>query len=98
MLKFCQLFKIFFNLAFHGKVKTPKHVSLPVLVESKTGSVEIITVLNKLTHGISYFQLEEVETGTAEVQMKAVENGTLLRSNCQLNILTTFAFDNNDLA
>ena len=79
-------------------MKTPKHVSFPFLVKSKTGSVEIITVLNKLGHGISYSQLEEIETGIAEVQMKAVENGTLLPSNCQLNIFTTFAFDNNDLA
>ena len=74
-------------LASHGKVKTPKHVSLPFLVKSETGSVEIITILNKLGHDISYSQLEEIETGIAEVQMKAVENGTLLPSNCQLNIL-----------
>ena len=85
-------------LASHGKVKAPKHVSLPFLVKSKTGSVEIITVLNKLGHGISYSQLEEIEKGIAEVQMKAVENGTLLPSNCQLNIFMTFAFDSNDLA
>ena len=85
-------------LASHGKVKTPKHVSLPFLVKSKTGSVEIITVLNKLGHGISHSQLEEIKPGIAEVQMKAVENGTLLLSNCQLNIFTTSAFDNNDLA
>ena len=84
-------------LVSHGKVKIPKHVSLPFLVKCKTGSVEIITVLNKLGHGISYSQLEEIEAGIAEVQMKAVENGTLLPSNCQLNIFTTFAFDNNDL-
>ena len=84
-------------LASHGTAKTPKHVSLPFLVKSKTGSVEIITVLNKLGHGISYSQLEEIETGIAEVQTKAIENGTLLPSNCQLNIVTTFAFDNNDL-
>ena len=79
-------------------MKTPKHVSLPFLVKSKTGSIEIITVLNKLGHGISYSQLEEMETGIAEVQMKTVEHGTLSPCNCQLNTFTTFAFDNNDLA
>ena len=73
-------------------------MSLPFLVKSKTGSVEITAVLNKLAHGIPYSQLEEIETGIADVQMKAVENCTLLFSNCQLNIFTTFAFDNNDLA
>ena len=78
-------------------MKAPKHVSLPFLVKSKTGSVEINTVLNKLSHGILYSQLEEIETGIAEVQMKAVKHGALLPSNCQLNIFTTFAFDNNDL-
>ena len=30
--------------------------------------------------------------------MEAVENGTVLLSNCQPNIFMTFAFDNNDLA
>ena len=39
-------------LASHGKVKIPEHVPLPFLVKSKTGSAEIITVLNKLGHGI----------------------------------------------
>ena len=54
--------------------------------------------MNKVGHGISYSQLEEIETGIAKVQMKAVENGTLLPSNCQLNFFMTFIFDNNDLA
>ena len=71
---------------------------VPFLVKSQTGSVEIITVLNKLGHGISYSQLEKIEAGIAEVQMKAVENGTSLSGNRQPNIFTTFAFDNNDLA
>ena len=56
-----------------------------------------MTVLNKLAHGIPYSQLEEIETDIADVQMKAVENGTPLPGNCQLNIFTTFTFDNNDL-
>ena len=77
-------------------MKTSKQVSLPFFVKSKIGSVEIITVLSKLGHGISYSQLEEIETGIAEVQMKPVESGTLLPSNCQLNIFSIFAFDNND--
>ena len=78
-------------------MKIPKHGSLPFLVKSKTDSVDIITVLNKPGHGISYSRLEEIETGIAEVQMKAVENGTLLPSNCQLSNFTTFTVDNNDL-
>lgn len=37
-----------------GRIKTPKHVVLPMTVKSLTGNVELITVLNRFGHGLSY--------------------------------------------
>lgn len=37
-----------------GCIKTPKHVVLPMTVKSLTGNVELITVLNRFGHGLSY--------------------------------------------
>ena len=45
--------------ASKGLVKPPKHIALPVSVQSMTGSCEpSVTILNRLGHGISYTELE----------------------------------------
>ena len=40
--------------------------------------------------------LEEIETEIAERQIDKDENEDLIQSNCQKNIFSTFAYDNND--
>ena len=37
-----------------GRMKTPKHVVLPMTVKGTTGSVELITILNQFGHSLSY--------------------------------------------
>ena len=81
----------------HGNIKSPKHVALPMTVKSKTGSSEIVTLLNQFGHGISYSVLREAETAMAERQTQRQEAGSLLPSNAQRNVFATFGFDNNDL-
>ena len=49
----------------NGKVITPKHVSLAILVKSLTGSAELVKVLNRFGHSVSYDVLEEIETAIA---------------------------------
>ena len=61
-----------------GRMKTPKHVTLPIAVKNLTGSKEVITLLNRYGHGISYCQVLEIETTLAESHMEAQEHGVIL--------------------
>ncbi|KAG0712719.1 hypothetical protein GWK47_017819 [Chionoecetes opilio] len=45
-----------------GQYKTPKHFLLPYAVKALTGNTEVIRILNKFGHGVSYDQLEENDT------------------------------------
>lgn len=45
-----------------GKVKLTKHIVLPFAVKSLTGNVALIKILNRLCHGVSYSQVEEIDT------------------------------------
>lgn len=62
----------------HGRVKTPKHVVLPMTVKSLTGNVELITILNRFGHSLSYSQVEELETALADIQIAKQQNGVLI--------------------
>ena len=44
------------------KIKPPKQVLLSYRVKTLTGNVELIQILNRLGHGVSYSQLEENDT------------------------------------
>ena len=37
-----------------GRIKTPKHVTLPLTVKSLTGNAELVTILNRFGHALSY--------------------------------------------
>ena len=66
-------------------------------MKSITGSFEVVTLLNRFGHGVSYIKLEEIEIAVAERQINKHENEDLIPSNCQKNIFSTFACDNNDM-
>ena len=83
--------------ASNGRIKTPKHIALPMTIKSKTGCAEIVTLLNRLGHGISYTHIEELETAMAMRQVKRYEDGSVLPSNAQPGVFATFCWDNNDL-
>ncbi|XP_078353866.1 uncharacterized protein LOC144638547 [Oculina patagonica] len=80
-----------------GRIKTPKHIVLPMTVKSLTGNVELITILNRFGHGLSYSQVEEVETALAETQIAKQQNGVLVPSVSSPNVPGVFCWDNNDL-
>ena len=44
-----------------GGILTPKHLLLPFTVKSMTGSIELIKILNRLGHGVSYSKIYEVD-------------------------------------
>lgn len=81
----------------HGRQKTPKHVALPLTVKNLTGSREVITLLNRYGHGISYDQVLEIETRLGENHLEAQEHGVVLPSVVSPNVFSTFCWDNIDL-
>ena len=80
-----------------GRVKTSKHVLLPMTVKSLTGSVELITILNRFGHSLSYSQVEELETALAETQIARQQNDVLIPDACSPNVPGVFCWDNNDV-
>ena len=50
----------------NGRLKAPKHISLPMAVKQITGSTKVVTLLNRFGHGISESELAEYESAMAE--------------------------------
>ena len=53
-----------------GRIKSEKHISLPMAVRHLTGSKQVIQLLNRFGHGIAITQLQELETSLAEQHLK----------------------------
>ena len=64
-------------------------------VKSLTGNVELITILNRFGHGLSYSQIEEVETALAEMQIAKRQNGVFVPSVCYSDVAGVFCWDND---
>ena len=56
------------------RIKTPKHVLLPLAVHHLTRSARIVTLLNIFGHGMAHSQVQELDTALAE-QALAQEDG-----------------------
>ena len=48
-----------------GRIKTPKSVLLPSVIKTLTNNTEIINIINRLGHGVSYSILSEMHTENA---------------------------------
>ena len=82
----------------HGKIKTPKHVSLGVAVRHMTGSKDLITLLNRIGHSSSYDEVQAIDRSLAKgISMRAEEMGVVLPSNICPGSFVQLAADNNDL-
>ena len=79
-----------------GRMKTAKHIALPMAIKTITGSKEAVTLLNKCGHGVSYSQLEEIETTIAEMHLLKEAEGLFLPSACVPNTPAIFCWDNID--
>ena len=80
-----------------GSIKTPKHVTLPLTVKSLTGNAELVTILNRFGHALSYSQIEELETALAEKEIAKEQDGIIVPSTCSMGVPAVFCWDNNDL-
>ena len=80
-----------------GRKKPAKHILLAWAVKSLTGNMELIKILNRLGHGISYSQLEEIDTTLCLQKIAASDKDDIpLPDNIMPCIPTTLAFDNID--
>ena len=80
-----------------GKQKPPKHLLLPYAIKTLTGSSELITIVNRLGHGVSYSQVEELETALCMRKLESQTDETVaLPQQIRPLVPTTVAFDNID--
>ena len=57
-----------------GRVKIPKNVLLPSVIKALTNNTEIINIINRLGHGVSYSILSEMHTENAfSIQKQQLE-------------------------
>ena len=73
---------------------TTKHILLPFTVKTLTGNVELLKILNRLGHGVSYSKVAEIEVALASQKLSEAE--TIVPSAIQRNIPATLVFDNID--
>ena len=78
--------------ARQGWIKTP-NVLLPIAVQHLTRNAQVVTLLNKFGHGMSYSQVEEVETALAEEDLK--DEAVPLPTNIDGGASVVLAVDNN---
>ena len=77
-----------------GGILTPKHLLLPFTVKSMTGSIELIKILNRLGHGVSYSKIYEVDTAYA-IQ-KFSSSTSMIPDEIQPYQQVTLVYDNID--
>ena len=78
----------------NGQLLTPKHILLPFTVKSLTGNVELVKILNRLGHGVSYSKICEIEAFLAS--QKISKSNVIIPESIQIFIPTTLVFDNID--
>ena len=83
----------------NGKHKPPKHLLLPYTIKALTGNVELIGIMNRLGHAISYSQLQENDTALClhKLEITSEKGGQIpLPSTLRPFTFTVLAFDNID--
>ncbi len=81
----------------NGQNKPVKHLLLSYGVKTLTGNVELIQMLNRLGHGVSYDQLEENDTALCLQKLATSLNQRLiLPHSIQPFVFTNLAWDNID--
>lgn len=79
-----------------GQHKPSKHILLPYMVKTLTGNIEIIRMLNKFGHGMSYDQLEENDTALCLQKLAVATDQVVLPNSIKPFVFTNLAWDNID--
>ena len=81
----------------HGKKLTPKSILLPLLFKLLTNNTELITIISRLGHGVSYTKLGEVITEVAYSRIDNNVNGMICSpEKCKNGCFTMLVEDNID--
>ena len=81
----------------NGVHKPAKHILLTSAVKDLTGNVELIKLLNRLGHAISYTQWEELDTAVClKKKVESIQSSVMLPSSILPCIPTTVVWDNID--
>ena len=76
----------------YGQHKPPKHVLLPYAVKTLSGNTEVIRILNKYGHGMSYTQLEENDTALCLQKLASgLDEKVSLRASIKPHVFTNLA-------
>ena len=75
-----------------GRIKDPTHILLPYAVTSLTNNTDLVQITNRCGHGVSYPQLEELNTAMCLQKLAATpENMVPLPENIKPYISTSLA-------
>ena len=80
----------------NGKIKTPKSILHPSVIKSLTNCTELITLNNKLGHGVSDSILEELFTENAFRLIDISGNETFIPTSIEEDHFTIAVYDNID--
>ena len=75
--------------ASNGRKRVPKHVQVGLSIKRKTGSVSVLSWLNRYEHCISYDEINATETKLAEEQMLHQSARSYVPNNIQPGTLVT---------
>ena len=80
-----------------GKVKTPKSLLLPSIIKELTNNTEIINIVHRLDHSVSYSILKDMHTENAYIVHDQQENDdVILPLTSQKETFTIYVEDNID--
>ena len=93
-----QLFQLRSHLCnICGQRKPPKHILLSYGVKTLIENVELIQMLNRLGHGVSFSQLKKNDTALCLQKMAAnLNQKVVLPGTIQPNVFPNLAWDNID--
>ena len=95
-LKLSMAQDIVYNIT-RGRIKTPKSILLPSMIKALTNSTELITIMNRLGHGIGYSTLMEAQTENAyQVFENQLVSECIVPVDCKKESFTIYVADNID--
>ena len=77
-----------------GRHLTPKHILLPFTIKLLTGNEELIEIINRLGHGVSYSKVSELDTAFA-IQ-KLSQSTVIIPDEVHHHIPISLVYDNTD--
>ena len=79
------------------RIRTPKHILLPLTIHNITRSKKAVTLLSQFGYGIGYTELE-AQTATKEHHLKRTSEGeAFIPSKIDPSCRVGLYFDNNDI-